>query len=198
MFGEDMCVNDAGVNRLLSCAGVQLKKVVRLSHENELFHKDIYLNSFPPEERRDWDCLMAFAGDAGHPLSFYEILWRGERAGFITAWSLPFEWTYIEHFAVSEKVRGNGIGRCAVEMLCGFNDKVVLEVELPECGETAQRRIAFYERCGFAPQTAFEYVQPSYGAGLPEVPMMLMTYGGGADSLEEVAGLIKRNVYGKV
>lgn len=198
MFGSDMCVKEGGRNRILSCSGVQLERAASLSDENELFYKEIYLNSFPAEERRDWDCLMDFAVNKSHPLSFYEIMWHGERIGFITAWSMPCEWTYIEHFAVSEKFRGHGIGKCAVEMFCAVNDKVVLEVELPECGESAQRRIAFYERCGFTPQTVFEYVQPSYGAGLPEVPMMLMTYGGSVDSLEKVAGQMKRIVYGKV
>lgn len=186
------------VKRMLRCCGVRLRKISRMDGDISGLYEGMYLNSFPPEERRGWACVREFAADKCHPLSFYEILCGGKRVGFITAWMLPGGWTYVEHFVVSAECRGKGIGYWAMTRFCACHDKVVLEVELSERGETAARRVAFYERCGFRAYADFEYVQPSYGDGLPEVAMMLMVYGTVTEPLDAVSGSLKRIVYGKV
>lgn len=177
---------------------VRIVKINKLCGKRAEWFKELYETSFPAEERREWGKIVRFAEEASHPLSFYEILWKGKAAGFLTAWDLPDGWMYVEHFVVAEPLRGKGIGEQAIRLFCASHSKVVLEVELPSMGKTAQRRIAFYERCGFAPHEDFEYIQPSYGEGLPEVEMMLMTYGENRAGLYEIASLLKRIVYEKV
>lgn len=163
--------------------------------EEMLAMERIYIESFPPEERREWSDIVCKAEDENHPLTFNVVRRNGKGVGFITAWSLP-EVTYVEHFAINPAERGGGIGSKAIAALVTKSDRpVVLEVELPSVGEDARRRIEFYKRCGFVAHEAFEYVQPPYAPGLSEVPLMLMTSEPGVN-LEAAAESMKRVVYG--
>lgn len=137
--------------------------------------KEIYFNSFPPEERRSWDSINHLLSQNNSPYNIYIILCDGEVAGFISWWQF-LDFCYIEHFAIKQSMREMGIGAKAITQFAETrNSLVVLEVELPNSGEMAQRRIAFYTRNGFTAHPHFEYIQPPYGNGLPSVPLMLMT-----------------------
>ena len=137
--------------------------------------KEIYFNSFPPEERRSWDSINHLLSQNNSPYNIDIILCDGEVAGFISWWQF-LDFCYIEHFAIKQSMRGMRIGTKAISQFTETkNMPIVLEVELPNSGEMAQRRIAFYAQNGFTAHPHFEYIQPSYGAGLPPVPLMLMT-----------------------
>lgn len=159
---------------------------------------DIYNYSFPPEEQRDWGEIMEYAGDTGHPLTFLLIERDGKACGFITYWQFD-GFRYVEHFAVAAAERGGGIGSMAMmEFLEMGDDAVVLEVEPSANGVQAERRIAFYERCGFRGYPEYHYVQPPYCPGKPEVPLMLMVSatGGCEPDLGEVNRTLRKVVYG--
>ncbi len=137
--------------------------------------KEIYFNSFPPEERRSWNSIKILLSQNNSPYNIDIILCDGEVAGFISWWQF-LDFCYVEHFAIKQSMRGMGIGVKAItQFTTKINTITVLEVELPNSGEMAQRRIEFYSRNGFIAHPHFEYIQPSYGAGLPPVPLMLMT-----------------------
>ena len=132
----------------------------------------LYLASFPPEERRDWQQI---ADPALMPrlLGVYDD--AAALAGFITIW--PFDtFIYVEHFAVDPSRRGAGIGATAIELLRRQSElPIVLEVEPPTHPDPmAPRRIRFYERCGLH-LLDYDYTQPPYATGLPSVPLRLMT-----------------------
>lgn len=159
--------------------------------------RDLYLNSFPPEERRSWESVKQLiqADSAAYDLKV--VLLNDKFAGFIASWQLG-DFCYVEHFAVVSHLRGNGIGaeviRCFVAQ-CGCS--VVLEVELPQTGEMACRRIDFYKRNGFVEHSDFAYTQPPYNKGLPSVTLMLMTANAPHDiSLQHVSKCLHRDVYG--
>ena len=159
----------------------------------------IYNEAFPPEERREWDDIVKRSASADSPMEFFNVMYRGRKAGLITCWRFE-DFDYVEHFAVDPKLRGRGVGAAAIEALAamsaGRGVPVVLEVELPETGRDAVRRIGFYERCGFKAHKDFKYVQPPYGPGLPEVELMLMTCGPKVD-LDKVTDVLHSQVYGK-
>ena len=156
---------------------------------------DLYMMSFPPEERRDWDDLRAKACDPGKPLSLTVVRSRRRFAGFITYWDLGGV-RYVEHFAIDPALRGTAIGARAIKKFtANASTPVVLEVEPASDGEMARRRIGFYQRCGFQPHPDFEYLQPPYAPGLPELPLMLMTRGSVPD-LHGVSEAIRTQVYG--
>ena len=69
---------------------------------------------------------------------------------------------------------------------------VVLEVELPEEGEMAKRRIGFYKRHGFKEYPEFHYIQPPYSPDLSSLEMMIMA------SAEIDPGHIRDLLYGFV
>lgn len=163
-------------------------------------HEDmigLYISSFPEEERRPLDSVKSLI-DLRGKYHFSVVRSRGRRIGFITWWNLG-KCIYVEHFAINPDLRSKGFGKAVLELFCSVHGKkgVVLEVELPGANDMADRRIRFYERCGFSPRNEIEYVQPPYGPGLQPVPLMLMTYGH-VDNISRVAGEIHRQVYNSI
>lgn len=138
--------------------------------------KGVYLESFPEEERRPWDGIKRLI-ESGAPFFKFVIVRSADAvAGFYSTWRFP-QTRYVEHFAVSRSMRGKGIGsEILSEIIAGAgNQPVVVEVEPEGTSPEAASRIKFYEKAGFTTLYDFEYIQPPYSKGLPEVPMMLMT-----------------------
>lgn len=131
--------------------------------------KQLYFDSFPPEERRPWTDI---ANGEGPTLQM--VFADGEFAGFITSWDLG-NWIYIEHFAIMPGLRGGGIGAKAIAALKETSAKpLLLEAEpVSDDNPMASRRIGFYLRNGFH-LIDYDYIQPPYAPGLPPVPLRLM------------------------
>lgn len=159
--------------------------------------KKLYCNSFPPEERRAWNDIERRLSVEKSPYNIEVILNGGEFAGFISWWQFA-DFCYVEHFAIEPAMRGMKIGARAISQFIENRAiPIVLEVELPESGEMARRRIAFYSRNGFTAHADFEYIQPSYGEGLPSVPLMLMTAGTSTHvDLKQISRQLHEVVYG--
>ena len=158
--------------------------------------KEIYFNSFPPEERRQWSNIEQLLSQNSSSYNIYLIYAEETIAGFISYWKFD-EFCYIEHFAIDQTLRGQGIGTIAIKKFLMQQDKpTILEVEPAECGAVAQRRIDFYLRYGFSLHPDFEYIQPSYGENLPPVPLMLMSAGQLGDlKLTSITDILHRIVY---
>lgn len=157
--------------------------------------KELYLTAFPEKERRDWNSILQLI-DSEPAFRFFIISSGGATAGFITAWTLGAV-TYVEHFATLPQLRGRGIGANVIRQLKAESAApVALEVEMPGSSPEADRRIAFYIRCGFTAHPQFHYVQPPYSPSQPPVRLMLMTSEPSMD-LEAVSTLIHRKVYGQ-
>ncbi len=138
--------------------------------------KTLYIESFPEEERRPWDSILSLIESDAPFYKFIIVSNTDGTVGFYSTWRFP-EAIYMEHFAVSPKLRGKGIGSEILEKIRSGSDglSVVVEVEPAGCSPEAGRRIGFYERAGFTAIYDFNYVQPPYAKGLPEVPMILMS-----------------------
>ncbi len=159
--------------------------------------EEIYLASFPEEERRPWNDLSE--GLLSGKIRLDVV--RGDDGnivGFATVWHFP-EFAYIEHLAVAGSVRGLGLGGRLLDSVVGSEAvPVVVEVEPAATGTDAVRRIAFYVRHGFGGYPAFGYVQPPYAPGLSSVPLMLMTSEPvGEKQLKFISLTLHRIVYGK-
>ncbi len=131
---------------------------------------DLYISSFPENERRDLNSLNKLLESA--PICLYEILHNNTFAGLITIWDFP-TFLFIEHFAISTTLRGAGIGSKIINIITTNNLKpIVLEVE-PPIDDIGKKRVEFYKRCGL--QLSEElYIQPSYDGVKPEVELRLM------------------------
>lgn len=137
--------------------------------------KELYIQAFPEEERRDWNDIARMVNDKDSVYNFYVIKHNGEIAGLITLWRLP-ETLYCEHLAIYPCCRNKGVGQEAVGLCIDRAGELpfLLEVELPDISPEARRRVGFYKRCGMKAMTGFPYRQPPYREGLPEVDLMLM------------------------
>lgn len=137
--------------------------------------EDIYLQSFPPEERRPFADLIGRTCDHSSRLRLLTIEHDESVVGLISYWQFD-SFRYIEHFAIESQQRSGGIGsRALSDFISRDSRPVVIEVEPPETDEMAKRRIEFYRRAGFNELEDFEYIQPPYAPGLPSVRLMLMT-----------------------
>lgn len=144
---------------------------LRLASIHALYH-----NSFPKEERRPWESLVSLIGTPFFTLYIATDTATGRMAGFMTMWRLPRA-MYVEHLAVEPSMRCNGVGGMLVDMAreVAGTLPLVVEVELPETGPDASRRISFYERHGFSVIEDVTYFQPPYAPGLPDVQLLLMS-----------------------
>lgn len=151
----------------------------------------LYEASFPPEERRPWHQIESGYGS----LELWGVYSGGKQAGMVTIWRFD-TFAYIEHFAIDPARRGEGIGAAALSELKKLTGlPFVLEVEPADHPDVmARRRIAFYERCGFA-LLQYDYIQPPYADNLPAVPLCLMSTDKAIDPAL-VARTLHRCVYG--
>lgn len=150
--------------------------------------------AFPPIERRNREGQQALLSRSDYRL----LVWKeqGEVCGFLAVWEFS-DFAFVEHFAVSPELRGNGMGGTLLkEYLSGTEKQVVLEVELPET-KLAGRRIRFYERIGMV-LNHYPYEQPPLQEEMPYLPLMIMSYEKTLSQEEfwNVRDTLYREVYG--
>jgi ribosomal protein S18 acetylase RimI-like enzyme len=170
-------------------------KQIRTSDKDEYaFMEDLYLFSFPKEERRKRSLQRVFTDT--NPAFFNHIIVEQDVfMGFITCWHFG-RFVYIEHFAIRPEQRNKGYGQ---QVLSLFKERfpvpVVLEVEMP-VDEICRRRIAFYRRHGFVVWEN-DYQQPPYRDGGTPIPMYLMVYGAlsAETDFESIRNTLYKHVY---
>ncbi|MDP4240196.1 MAG: GNAT family N-acetyltransferase [Bacteroidota bacterium] len=132
---------------------------------------NLYTLAFPPSERRSW---AAMEYELSYEKRFYAhaLIQDDLFVGLFNYWTFD-RFFYIEHLAVSPKLRSRGIGSEAMKVFMSqVKLPVVLEVELPN-DMVASRRLHFYERLGFT-ILSHSYAQPPYegnGFFMPELIM---------------------------
>ncbi|OFX54542.1 MAG: hypothetical protein A2066_04005 [Bacteroidetes bacterium GWB2_41_8] len=155
--------------------------------------KQIYEDSFPPDERREWLKISELIQNPS--FTFYRIVDNVDLIGLITVWNFN-RFSLIEHFAIRQNLRGKSLGTKVLNhVITEICKPVIVEVEEP-INDTAQRRIAFYERLGFVVCSGI-YFQPPYSAEKNRVKMQLMSFPKRLSTSEfsEVKSLIYRVVY---
>ncbi len=171
---------------------IKLDKGDDLKYE---FFKQLYVQSFPVEERRELDSIRKLL-EADNGIYYIYIIKEEENLGFIVYWNLP-QFTYIEYFAIDSTKRSGGIGTVVMkEFINKINKPIVLEVE-PPCDEITKRRVSFYERLGFI-LSNYRYTQPPYNKDLPSLELNLMEWGSDMTQThpEEIEKILHQKVYG--
>ncbi len=142
--------------------------------QDKLFRQmwDIYIDSFPKNERRSLDYQQqTMLNDAFHCEA---ILEGDELIGILWWWSFDGV-RFIEHLATRSDVRGGGYGaKILNEFIARDQSVIILEVEHPEC-QLSRRRIGFYERLGFH-LNAHHYSHPSYWQDGTRVELLIMSH----------------------
>ncbi len=133
---------------------------------------ELYLTSFPAAERRTLTSLEDVMQNE-ESFNVFAILLEEKYVGFVCYWTFE-RFTFIEHFAVSPRMRGQHIGSNIIRMLqLQVKQPIVLEVETPQ-NKIAVRRIHFWERLGFYVLSNY-YMQPPYDDSLFLIPMLIMS-----------------------
>ncbi len=147
---------------------------------------ELYQDSFPEDERRAREYQVETLGSESY--RFEVILKDNEPIGLLGWWDLP-DFRYIEHFATSPSVRGEGCGSELLKQFIAEQKKpILLEVEHP-LTEINRRRILFYKRLGFK-LNDHPYGHPSYRQVNNEwVDLLLMSYPH-AISFDELHGFV--------
>lgn len=134
--------------------------------------RQMYIESFPPEERRPWEQLL---GKMNEAFALRLLRYRGCPCGFLSLWRLRHA-VFVEHFVISPAVRGQGVGSAAMKSLLTEprDCPLILEIEPRELSPEARRRQEFYERLGLT-LLPYPYIQPPYIAGTMGVRLRLMS-----------------------
>lgn len=150
---------------------------IKLFKLQEAEFKKVYTlmeRSFPPEEVRSYENGVKILSDPN-----YRILISKNEAdeilGFIAEWDLGSN-IFVEHFAVDQTLRGEGIGSgMMAAYLSQATKPVMLEVE-DEKTAINERRIVFYQRLGFY-RSDYGYHQPVIRGDVSKmIPLKIMSY----------------------
>ena len=155
---------------------------------------EVMEKSFPNIERRNYDGQKKLFNN-----DFYNVIGYKDDdnkvCAFLAFWKFE-DFNFIEHFAVDDRMRGNGIGTMLFKYYLTNTEKLtILEVELPE-DEISSRRIKYYERMGMK-LNEYDYLQPPLQIGNKLLPLKIMSYNEqiSYDKFDKLRNEIYRNVY---
>ncbi|MDR1006523.1 MAG: GNAT family N-acetyltransferase [Bacteroidales bacterium] len=147
---------------------IRFVEISKSSHQS--FAENLYTLAFDADERRDFSQIPLIYNKINN--HFYIIEKEQQPIAILALWDLN-QFLYIEHLAVSEQARNQGIGSSIIENLKNMYSKpIVLEVEQP-FEPLQQRRIRFYERLGFV-LLPNNYIQPPYSPDKQSLQMRIM------------------------
>ncbi|HBO22716.1 MAG TPA: GNAT family N-acetyltransferase [Providencia sp.] len=117
----------------------------------------LYDSAFPRYEQRSYQGRVSILGHDDYHLYYFtdnEIF-----VGFIGSWKIN-DYFYVEHLAISPTLRGQGYGQVVLKQFCTEVNNVILEID-PVIDEVSQKRLSFYQHCGFK-QNSYQHTHPSY------------------------------------
>ena len=125
---------------------------------------------FPYNERWSEEAYDRAFGD---PNFEADGIWRGDEfIGILFHWNAG-DYRYVEHLAVSPRLRGQNMGSKALAAFCQGR-RVILEIDPPE-DEISVRRQHFYQRLGFV-ANPYAYIHPSFRRPFHPHRLVLMSY----------------------
>lgn len=140
---------------------------------NEVYR--IMKESFPESEMRSFEGQKNLLTKSN-----YKIVPKYDKSkktliAFIATWEFD-DFVFIEHLAVTNKMRGQGIGGKLLKDYVNSckNKRLILEVE-PPYDDVSKRRIEFYERIGFHLHP-FYYEQPPLQKDFDYIQLKIMVY----------------------
>lgn len=172
---------------------IQLTELSQSDHPHAA--RDLFESAFPDEERPPFGELKHRNKQKFHfMVATNESDESDEFVGILSYWTFE-EFVYIEHFAIDEDLRNQGLGKAVfLNFLSQQTQQVVLEVEHPH-DEISDHRIDFYSSMGLFTNPQ-DYLQPSYHGDQVTVPMIIMTkYEIDDDEFAEIRDKLYAEVY---
>lgn len=168
-------------------------QLINIDNEDFYSFYELMSEAFPLIERRHLKNQKNLLKNDNYKIVGYKE--NNKVIAFIAYWEFE-NFNFIEHFAVNDYYRGNGIGsKILKQYLNKFSERqVFLEVEYPE-DDISIRRIEFYKRLGFY-LNDYKYVQPPLEEGNELLPLKIMSYPKKAENIQ--LDKFKNEVYKKV
>lgn len=133
---------------------------------------EIYSDSFPIYEQRQLKHQLEKFAD---PCFYCQVFSQQNKViGFIFWWDIGSQ-VYIEHLAISSKLRGQNYGSLLLSEFCKAEARpVILEID-PPIDDISQRRLRFYQALGFHLHD-FEHIHPPYQEGYQGHRLNVLAY----------------------
>ncbi len=152
-----------------------MQQHIILSSQDALYEKfkGLYATSFPIFEQRSCDQQEVAFRDTRYRLLAYEK--DQEFIGFIAYWQFV-SYRYVEHFAISAHLRGQGFGsRLLRAFVQSTPTPVILEID-PIVDEVTKARLRFYRSCNFV-ENPFDHHHPPYRSEFSPHPLVVLSSG---------------------
>lgn len=132
---------------------------------------ELYENSFPKEEKRTLAEQETILKDERYnPTIFIK---DDEVVAILFFWKYSNH-TFIEHFAISQKLRGQSYGLKILEEFLENHKNVVLEIE-PIFDEITQKRFDFYKRFDFIIND-YKHFQIPFRKDAKELELLILSH----------------------
>lgn len=150
--------------------------VIRITRTDEpLFAplRELYSRAFPKFEQRTFEHQAK--GLTADNYFLYAYQEDGAFIGFVAYWSFD-DYIYIEHYAISDEVRGKGYGsRLLSDLLSKTEKTVILEID-PVVDEVSTKRLSFYRGLGFV-ENNYSHVHPPYRSEFEGHALKVLSHG---------------------
>ncbi|MGU3415651.1 GNAT family N-acetyltransferase [Enterobacteriaceae bacterium C34A] len=132
---------------------------------------NLYSHAFPwHEQREDVAKRQALA----HPDYALEAWFDGDTfVGLSGTWQFG-DYSYIEHLAIDDSLRGQGYGKRLLARLLARNPCTLLEID-PLTTDIARKRLRFYQSMGFVAND-YAHTHPSYHDGIANHELIVLSY----------------------
>jgi len=133
---------------------------------------NLYNESFPCNERRS---IVAQKEILKNPIYQFNLIYHNNTfVGFVLWWQFS-KLLYIEHFAITPNLRGQGYGSLILsQFIKNRSNTIILEVE-PPLSNISKKRIHFYATLDFK-LSKEDYMQPALNKNTQAIQLMLMSY----------------------
>lgn len=133
---------------------------IRIESIENIYWEDamkIYKGSFPIFEQRTMENQIDVLEDEQY--NCIAVCEAEELVGILFYWAFD-KYKYIEHLAISPKLRGRNYGSRILKEFCDDDKTIILEIDLP-VDEVSINRLRFYKNIGFKMQDV-KHVHPPY------------------------------------
>jgi ribosomal protein S18 acetylase RimI-like enzyme len=154
---------------------ITIKRIKTTDTKLYNFMEQLIEKAFSQAERRPSDDLRQYA-EKYENFCVCVIIDDNQPVGLFNYWIFD-HFYFVEHFAISDNIRKQGYGSMTLGIATKtFTKPIVLEVSPPETDAIAQRRINFYQRCGFTIWD-IDYTHPPYPGNIGDSHLRLMIHG---------------------
>lgn len=146
---------------------------------------------FPIEEMKSKEHMETLLEERG------DIYQKDEGPNHVLMYVEDEDYLFVDYLFVSDKARGQGIGRKLIEKMQKKNKPILLEVEpANEDDKDSTSRLRFYKRLGFQHASSISYRRKSLATN-EVAPMEILYWQPGEVSEEDVFGYMQK-VYDRI